>query len=201
MRIINAMVRALASAGVHPNILTTIGVLINVGCGVLFGIGEFFWAGIVLIVANLFDMLDGNVARLTGNVTKFGGFLDSSLDRVSDLPACDASNAARAGHEPHYHPLSVRRRSPRACAIPAHERWGGRGSALTGARGRAALPLRGEPGASLRPSPEDDPATGARAHAGPEAVGLLPVAVVRLERAFHRVSRSGKTASRPCIAV
>lgn len=85
MRIINAMVRGLASAGIHPNILTAIGVTINVGCGVLFGMGEFFWAGIVLIVANLFDMLDGNVARLTGNVTKFGGFLDSSLDRVSDM--------------------------------------------------------------------------------------------------------------------
>ena len=85
MKIINAMVRGLASAGVHPNILTAIGVMINVGCGVLFGMGEFFWAGIVLIVANLFDMLDGNVARLTGNVTRFGGFLDSSLDRVSDM--------------------------------------------------------------------------------------------------------------------
>jgi CDP-diacylglycerol--glycerol-3-phosphate 3-phosphatidyltransferase len=85
MRIINAMVRGLANSGVHPNILTAIGVMINVGCGALFGVGEFFWAGIVLLVANLFDMLDGNVARLTGNVTRFGGFLDSSLDRVSDM--------------------------------------------------------------------------------------------------------------------
>ncbi|HEY2865729.1 MAG TPA: CDP-alcohol phosphatidyltransferase family protein [Pyrinomonadaceae bacterium] len=85
MRIINAMVRALASAGVHPNILTTIGVCINALCGVLFGLGKFFWAGVVLIIANLFDMLDGNVARETGNVTKFGGFLDSSLDRLSDM--------------------------------------------------------------------------------------------------------------------
>lgn len=87
MRIINAMVRGLAAAGVHPNILTAIGVSINIGCGVLFGLGEFFWAGIVLIVANLFDMLDGNVARQTGNVTRFGGFLDSSLDRLSDMVA------------------------------------------------------------------------------------------------------------------
>ena len=85
MRIINAMVRGLASAGVHPNILTGIGVLINIGCGVLFGVGEFFLAGVVLIIANLFDMLDGNVARLTGNVTKFGSFLDSTLDRLSDM--------------------------------------------------------------------------------------------------------------------
>ena len=87
MRIIDAMVRALASAGIPPNILTTIGVTINIGCGILFGFGEFFWAGVILIVANLFDMLDGNVARLTGNVTKFGSFLDSSLDRLSDMVA------------------------------------------------------------------------------------------------------------------
>jgi CDP-diacylglycerol--glycerol-3-phosphate 3-phosphatidyltransferase len=85
MRIIDAMVRGLASAGVHPNLLTAVGVTINAACGVLFGFGEFFWAGIVLIVANLFDMLDGNVARLTGNVTRFGAFLDSSLDRLSDM--------------------------------------------------------------------------------------------------------------------
>jgi CDP-diacylglycerol---glycerol-3-phosphate 3-phosphatidyltransferase len=79
------MVRALASAGVPPNILTTIGVTINMGCAVLFALGEFFWAGVVLIVANLFDMLDGGVARLTGRVTKYGSFLDSSLDRLSDM--------------------------------------------------------------------------------------------------------------------
>jgi CDP-diacylglycerol---glycerol-3-phosphate 3-phosphatidyltransferase len=87
MRIINAMVRVLASLGIPPNILTAIGVTINIGCGVLFGFGEFFWAGVILIIANLFDMLDGNVARSTGNVTKFGSFLDSSLDRLSDMVA------------------------------------------------------------------------------------------------------------------
>lgn len=86
-KIIDAMVRGLAQSGVHPNILTVIGVLISVACGILFGIGEFFWAGVVLIVANIFDMLDGNVARVTGNVTSFGGFLDSSLDRISDMIA------------------------------------------------------------------------------------------------------------------
>lgn len=87
MRIINAMVRGLASAGIPPNVLTLIGLIINLACGVLFGFGEFFWAGVVLIVANLFDMLDGNVARLSGRVTKYGGFLDSTLDRLSDMGA------------------------------------------------------------------------------------------------------------------
>lgn len=107
MRIINAMVRALASAGVHPNILTTIGVLINGVCGLLFGFGEFFWAGIVLIVANLFDMLDGNVARLTGNVTKFGGFLDSSLDRLSDMFAFVGIMIFYAGNSPQHSIMNV----------------------------------------------------------------------------------------------
>ncbi len=107
MRIINAMVRVLASAGVHPNILTAIGVIINVGCGVLFGMGEFFWAGIVLIVANLFDMLDGNVARLTGNVTKFGGFLDSSLDRLSDMVSLLGIMIFYAGNTPQHSILNV----------------------------------------------------------------------------------------------
>ncbi|CAN5450977.1 MAG: CDP-alcohol phosphatidyltransferase family protein [Pyrinomonadaceae bacterium] len=107
MRIINSMVRGLASAGVHPNILTTIGVSINVGCGVLFGFGEFFWAGIVMIVANLFDMLDGNVARQSGNVTKFGGFLDSSLDRLSDMVAFLGIMIFYAGNSPQHSLLNV----------------------------------------------------------------------------------------------
>ena len=107
MRIINAMVRGLAFAGVHPNILTTIGVCINGLCGVLFGFGEFFWAGIVLIVANLFDMLDGNVARETGNVTKYGSFLDSSLDRLSDMFAFVGIIMFYAGNSPQHSILNV----------------------------------------------------------------------------------------------
>jgi CDP-diacylglycerol--glycerol-3-phosphate 3-phosphatidyltransferase len=86
-RIISAMVHGLARSAVNPNLLTVIGVSINVLCGVMFGLGHFFWAGIILIVANLFDMLDGQVARLTNQVTPFGGFLDSSLDRLSDMAA------------------------------------------------------------------------------------------------------------------
>jgi CDP-diacylglycerol--glycerol-3-phosphate 3-phosphatidyltransferase len=107
MRIINAMVGWLASGGVNPNILTVIGVTINVGCGVLFGFGEFFWAGIVLIFANLFDMLDGNVARLSGRVTRFGGFLDSSLDRISDMVAFLGIMIFYASNTPEHSLLNV----------------------------------------------------------------------------------------------
>src|SRR6266496_2343501 len=84
-RIIDAMVRWLAYGHINPNVLTVVGVAINVGSGLLFGFGRFFWAGVVLIIANVFDMLDGQVARLSGRVTSFGGFLDSSLDRLSDM--------------------------------------------------------------------------------------------------------------------
>lgn len=107
MKIINAMVRRLAFGGVNPNFLTVIGVLINVGCGVLFGFGQFFWAGIVLIVANLFDMLDGNVARLSGRVTPFGGFLDSSLDRLSDMVAFLGIIVFYASNTPQHSLLNV----------------------------------------------------------------------------------------------
>ena len=69
-RIIDAMVRWLAHGHINPNILTVVGVAINVGSGLLFGFGRFFWAGIVLIIANLFDMLDGQVARLSGRVVE-----------------------------------------------------------------------------------------------------------------------------------
>src|SRR5256885_16791139 len=84
-RIIDAMVRWLARGHINPNILTFVGVAINVGCGLLFGFGRFFWAGVGLIVANFFYMLDGQVARLSGILASFGGFLDSSPDRLSDM--------------------------------------------------------------------------------------------------------------------
>src|SRR3982751_2914094 len=107
MWIINAMVRALSRLGFPPNILTLIGVTINFGCAVLFGLGEFFWAGVVLIVANLFDMLDGNVARSTGTVTRYGGFLDSSLDRLSDMTVFFGIMMFYAGNSPQHSILNV----------------------------------------------------------------------------------------------
>jgi CDP-diacylglycerol--glycerol-3-phosphate 3-phosphatidyltransferase len=65
--------------------LTFMGLLINIGCGVLYGYGMFFRAGLLMIVANIFDMLDGQVARLRGRVTRFGAFFDSVIDRYSDI--------------------------------------------------------------------------------------------------------------------
>src|SRR3984885_4074085 len=84
-RIIQAIVNALALSRVHPNVLTFIGLLINIWAAFLFGYGRFLFAGIVVIGAGLFDMVDGRVARETNRVTRFGGFFDSVLDRYSDL--------------------------------------------------------------------------------------------------------------------
>src|SRR3954466_8101258 len=106
-RIIDTMVRWLARGHINPNILTSVGVAINVGSGLLFGFGKFFWAGVVLIVANLFDMLDGQVARLSGRVTSFGGFLDSSLDRLSDMVVFVGLMVFYARATPHHSTLNV----------------------------------------------------------------------------------------------
>jgi CDP-diacylglycerol--glycerol-3-phosphate 3-phosphatidyltransferase len=84
-RILNGLVRQLARFNPNPNVLSVIGLGINIFAAVLYGTGWFFNAGLVMIFANIFDMLDGRVARSTGRVTKFGAFLDSSLDRLSDM--------------------------------------------------------------------------------------------------------------------
>jgi CDP-diacylglycerol--glycerol-3-phosphate 3-phosphatidyltransferase len=84
-RVLDAIVRALARSRINPNALTFIGLLINIGCGVLYGYGRFFAAGLLMIFANFFDMLDGHVARLRGRATRFGAFFDSVIDRYSDI--------------------------------------------------------------------------------------------------------------------
>src|SRR6202051_148284 len=82
---INRIVRWLALSKIHPNVLTFLGLLINIWAAWLFSIGSFRWAAVVVILAGLFDMVDGRVARETNRVTRFGGFFDSVLDRYSDL--------------------------------------------------------------------------------------------------------------------
>ncbi len=82
---LDGIVRLLARFNPNPNLLSVIGLGINIFAALLYGYGRFFQAGLIMIFANIFDMLDGRVARLTGRVTKFGAFLDSSLDRLSDM--------------------------------------------------------------------------------------------------------------------
>jgi CDP-diacylglycerol--glycerol-3-phosphate 3-phosphatidyltransferase len=87
-----AIVRGLALTKISPNVLTFLGLVINVVAAVLFGYasGEEHWrmfvyAGLVIIGAGVFDMVDGRVARATNQVTVFGAFFDSVVDRYSDV--------------------------------------------------------------------------------------------------------------------
>lgn len=86
------IVHGLALTRISPNALTFIGLLINVGAALLFGFANaenqrrlFLYAGLVIIGAGIFDMVDGRVARATNQVTQFGGFFDSVIDRYSDV--------------------------------------------------------------------------------------------------------------------
>ncbi|TDD79715.1 phosphatidylinositol phosphate synthase [Actinomadura rubrisoli] len=84
-RVLTPIGRAVARTGVSPNAITVVGT-VGVGAGalVLFPRGQFFWGTMVITAFVLFDMLDGAVARVTGKISKFGAFLDSTMDRVAD---------------------------------------------------------------------------------------------------------------------
>jgi CDP-diacylglycerol---glycerol-3-phosphate 3-phosphatidyltransferase len=76
--------RLLATTRLTPNFVTLAGFAITLVAAVLIALEYFLAAGILVIVAGAFDMMDGALARLTGRVTKFGAVLDSTLDRVSE---------------------------------------------------------------------------------------------------------------------
>ena len=84
-RVQDFLVDRLSRHKINPNVLTFIGLGINIFATVLFAKGMFFWAGLVVMFAGIFDMLDGAVARVTKTVTRFGAFLDSVIDRYSDM--------------------------------------------------------------------------------------------------------------------
>jgi CDP-diacylglycerol--glycerol-3-phosphate 3-phosphatidyltransferase len=75
---------ALARMGLTPNLLTAIGLVLNLLVAFIIAAGNLQLGGVLLLIASGFDMLDGAVARASGTVTKFGGFLDSTIDRYSE---------------------------------------------------------------------------------------------------------------------
>ncbi|MBV9761615.1 MAG: CDP-alcohol phosphatidyltransferase family protein [Acidobacteriaceae bacterium] len=84
-KVIRLIVRGLALSKINPNVLTFLGLVINMAAATYLAFGHFRTAGFVIIFAGLFDMVDGRVARATKKVTAFGGFFDSVLDRYSDI--------------------------------------------------------------------------------------------------------------------
>jgi CDP-diacylglycerol--glycerol-3-phosphate 3-phosphatidyltransferase len=79
------IVDALAATGLTPNMFTIVGLFVNAWAAAYFAMGKFWQAAAVLFLAGFLDMADGQVARRVGRVTAFGAFLDSTLDRYSDL--------------------------------------------------------------------------------------------------------------------
>ena len=78
------VVTVLEKTHITPNALTVIGMLITFVAAALVALKHPFAAGWVVLFAGLFDMLDGALARRTNKVSKFGGVLDSTLDRISE---------------------------------------------------------------------------------------------------------------------
>src|SRR5438128_5724765 len=89
--LLRTIVRWLALTRINPNVLTFLGLVVNTIAAFLFGSANadnqarmFFYAGLVIIGSGFFDLVDGQVARATNRVTRFGAFFDSVVDRYSD---------------------------------------------------------------------------------------------------------------------
>src|SRR6476620_9265555 len=82
---LKAIIALCVALRIHPNVLTLVGVIINVGAAWALGFRRFVLAGFVMIVANIFDFIDGKVAHELQLQSRFGAFWDSTLDRFSDL--------------------------------------------------------------------------------------------------------------------
>src|SRR5437870_5483697 len=82
---LRAIINLCVRLRIHPNTLTLIGVIVNVAAAWALGFGRFMLAFAIMLVANIFDFIDGKVAHLLQLQSEFGAFWDSTLDRFSDL--------------------------------------------------------------------------------------------------------------------
>src|SRR4249919_4302898 len=82
---LRAIINLCVRLRIHPNTLTLIGVIVNVAAAWALGFGRFRLAFVIMLVANIFDFIDGKVAHILGLQSEFGAFWDSTLDRFSDL--------------------------------------------------------------------------------------------------------------------
>jgi CDP-diacylglycerol---glycerol-3-phosphate 3-phosphatidyltransferase len=85
LRMVVPIGRALGRLGIHPNLLSVAGLLLSGLAGLLYSAGAFFWAAWVVVLAGTCDVLDGELARMTGKASRFGAFFDSTLDRFSEV--------------------------------------------------------------------------------------------------------------------
>jgi CDP-diacylglycerol--glycerol-3-phosphate 3-phosphatidyltransferase len=85
LKLITPVVELFVRLELNPNFFTTIGFILTIGGAVLFAAGHLVSAGIIVLLAGTFDIIDGKVARATNRVTRFGALYDSTLDRYSEV--------------------------------------------------------------------------------------------------------------------
>src|SRR5437660_163104 len=84
VRLVGPVARAIIKSGIRPNTVTTAGTLVVLAAAWAYYSGRIRWGGALLLASGLFDILDGQVARLGGLSSTFGAFYDSTLDRVGE---------------------------------------------------------------------------------------------------------------------
>lgn len=82
--ITHPIARVLEKLGLHPNTVTLLGLLLNIGTGAVIASGRLVLGGVFVLLASAVDSLDGALARVSGAKSRFGAFLDSTLDRISE---------------------------------------------------------------------------------------------------------------------
>lgn len=83
--LLRPVTRSLIESRIHPNTLTWVGLGVSIAAGWIYAKGSLGWAAAALLLAGLFDLLDGAVARESGRVSRYGAFLDSTLDRYAEI--------------------------------------------------------------------------------------------------------------------
>ena len=106
-RISKVPVALLAKTGLSPNALTLFGFAVTLAVAWVLSTGRFFSGGLLVLFSGAFDFLDGALARATGRSTKFGAFLDSTLDRFSDAALFLGLLAYYASQGSHYQVILI----------------------------------------------------------------------------------------------
>ena len=180
----DALAQTMIEREISPNVLTVTGVLINAIGGFLLAFGATLepeninWihllAGVVILLANVFDTLDGTVARMSGQVTKFGAFFDSVTDRYSDMMLFSGAITY----------FALRHDALFVC-VSALALLGGVMTSYTRARAESILPGKFDAGYMERP--ERIVVLAVTALFSRLYVGMTVIAVLANLAAFHRI--------------
>jgi CDP-diacylglycerol--glycerol-3-phosphate 3-phosphatidyltransferase len=85
LNVFDSVARLFVNLNISPNFLSVVGLLIGIGVGILFFFEQPFWAGILILICGIFDILDGKVAVKLNKKSLYGAIFDSTLDRYSEF--------------------------------------------------------------------------------------------------------------------